>query len=75
MSSTVLKIFGTGQVTIPKKWREKRKAKMYFAHEEGEKIVLEPVQNEEVIFDADEFNAGKGVKIDDFVAALENSLK
>ncbi len=76
MSTAVLKVFGTGQITIPKKWREKRKSNIFLAKEEGNKIILEPVEEtEEKIFDANDFNDGEGVEINEFIQALENSLK
>ncbi|MEI6221547.1 MAG: AbrB/MazE/SpoVT family DNA-binding domain-containing protein [bacterium] len=42
MTHTVLKVFGTGQVTIPKKWRKKYNTNLFLAHEEDDKIILQP---------------------------------
>lgn len=75
MKSTILKIFGTGQVTIPKKWREKFDTLHFKASMEGGKIVLEPIDDHLIFFDADDFNDGKGVEINDFKKALKDSLK
>lgn len=76
MNPTVLKVFGTGQITIPKRWRDAHNTNLYMAKDNGTNIILEPIKNEEsVIFDADEHNDGEGVEINDFIKALENSLK
>uniref|UniRef100_A0A7C4R632 AbrB/MazE/SpoVT family DNA-binding domain-containing protein n=1 Tax=candidate division CPR3 bacterium TaxID=2268181 RepID=A0A7C4R632_UNCC3 len=42
---TTLKLFGTGQVTIPKKWRDALKAKEFEAviNDDGE-IILRPIE-------------------------------
>ena len=50
MTSTILKTFGTGQVTIPKQWRLKMKSEFYYAifDEENWKITFSPiVKNDE----------------------------
>ena len=47
-----LKVFGTGQVTIPKEWRDKFSVNHFRATETEKGILLEPVEvYEEVIFD------------------------
>lgn len=75
MKSTILKVFGTGQVTIPKKWREKFDTLHFKASMEGGKIILEPIDDYLTFFDSDDFNEGKGVEIDEFKKALQESLK
>lgn len=80
MDSTILKTFGTGQVTLPKKWRSQFKTKHYKAVVQGRKLILSPLEDEDseswkTLFDADEFNKGKGVEINAFLKALKKSLK
>jgi len=41
----VLSMFNTGQVTLPKKWRDKYPAKKYIARPQGNKLVLEPLED------------------------------
>lgn len=75
MQTTVLKLFGTGQVTLPKKWRTQFKTKYYTAMIEDNKIILMPLEEEKVFFDADEFNDGKGIEINAFYKTLKKVLK
>ena len=79
MNKTVLKSFGTGQVTLPKAWREKFDTKYFVAVIQDDQITLKPLiddaEGEEVFFDSKEFDDGKGVAIQDFHKALKKSLK
>ena len=75
MDSTILKVCDTGQITLPKKWRSKFKTDRFKAVMNGNKIILEPVEEYETFFDADEFNDGRGVEIGVFIRALEKSLE
>lgn len=43
MNLTILKMFGTGQITIPKEWREKFKTNEFFAVLKKDSIVIKPV--------------------------------
>lgn len=75
MQKVVLKSFGTGQVTLPKEWREKFDTKYFIADIGDKQIIIKPLNKEEVFFDADEYNDGKGVEIQEFYKALKKSLK
>jgi bifunctional DNA-binding transcriptional regulator/antitoxin component of YhaV-PrlF toxin-antitoxin module len=75
MNSTILKLFGTGQITLPKKWRTKFKTTHFKAVMEEDKLIITPLEEEEIFFDADEFNAGEGVELNEFYKALKKSLK
>lgn len=75
MQSTVLKLFGTGQVTLPKKWRTRFKTKYYTAVVEGNRLILSPLEEEKVFFDAQDFNDGEGVDLSTFYKALKKSLQ
>lgn len=42
-----LKEFNTGQVTLPKAWREKYKTKHYLAFETKEWLLIKPIEEEQ----------------------------
>lgn len=42
--TTMLKMFGTGQVTLPKEWRKKFKTTQFLARMEGRRLIIEPVE-------------------------------
>jgi len=74
----VVKSFGTGQITLPKKWRDQFSTQFFEVSIQKDKLIIVPLQStieEEVIFDADKYNNGKGVKINEFYKALKNSLQ
>lgn len=75
MKSSILKLFGTGQVTLPKKWRTQFNTTHYKATTQGNKLIITPLEEDQVFFDADEFNKGEGVELDTFYKALKKSLK
>ena len=39
-----LKLFNTGQVTLPKKWRDKQNTKNFIAEETPEGLLIKPIQ-------------------------------
>jgi len=73
MNTTIIKSFGSGQITIPKKWRSDD-IKAYLAKRKGDEIVLSPF-GEEVVFDATRDNEGKPVSLKDFSKALNEVIK
>lgn len=75
MNSTILKIFGSGQLTIPKKWRDDDKAAAYTAIRRGHDIILRPVEREDVIFDAERDNAGAPIPAAEFLKILKRAMK
>ena len=76
MTTSILKVFGTGQVTLPKPWRDKFNSQYFKATLDGFRIVMTPLPEEEeiILFDAHRDNNGKGVDIRDFAKALRASL-
>lgn len=52
---TTLKIFGTGQVTIPKIWREKYKTDQYIAQETPQGLLLKPLMEELFYEEGDDY--------------------
>ena len=51
---STLKVFGTGQITIPKAWREKYKTDHYIAQETPTGLLLKPLVEELFYEDGDE---------------------
>jgi len=43
---SILKEFGRGQVTLPKKWRDKYKTKVYVAKETSQGLLIVPFTDE-----------------------------
>ncbi len=52
---TTLKIFGTGQITIPKVWRDKYKTDRYIAQETPHGLLLKPLVEELFYEDGEDY--------------------
>jgi bifunctional DNA-binding transcriptional regulator/antitoxin component of YhaV-PrlF toxin-antitoxin module len=50
---TTLKAFGTGQITLPKAWREKFKTKHFIAQETSQGLLIKPVVEEGYFYELD----------------------
>jgi len=51
MSSYILNLFNTGQVTLPKKWRENYDTKKFIAKESPEWLIIQPLfDNDDSVF-------------------------
>jgi len=50
MTIYTLKIFNTGQITLPKKWRDKLKTKVLIAEETPEGLLIKPVESTKSTF-------------------------
>ena len=48
---SILKEFGKGQVTLPKKWRDKFSTKVYMAKETSQGLLIVPFTDESVKID------------------------
>jgi bifunctional DNA-binding transcriptional regulator/antitoxin component of YhaV-PrlF toxin-antitoxin module len=77
MDFTMMKVFGTGQVTIPKDWRNKFGTDVFAATLEENHIVLVPISKPKTkakwvnIFNAAKDNKGKGIPLDEFIKMME----
>ena len=75
MKKILLKSTTRGQVTLPKQWRKNHSATVYLAEMHDDKLIIVPFDfekgNEEILFDADRDNDGKGVSPDDIIAKLQ----
>ena len=45
-----LKLFNTGQVTLPKKWREKHNTKSFIAEETENGLLIKPILWDDVVY-------------------------
>lgn len=76
MASKVLKSTDRGQITLPKQWRDAFPADHYLADMQDGKIVITPIRfslsgDEEILFDADRDNEGRGISPDEMIRALK----
>ncbi len=73
----VVKSTSKGQITLPKTWRSQFKTDYFLMEPNMECIVIRPLnidlkkEKEEVIFDADRDNKGKGVSVDQMIQMLK----
>lgn len=54
---TTSKIFGKGQITLPKEWRDKHKTNIVIIRETPQGLLIKPLQDE-VYYEIDEENFG-----------------
>lgn len=75
MNCKIVKSTTKGQVTLPVKWREKFNTDNFFMIIHKNHVVLKPVKleefEEEVLFDAETDNNGKGVTPDEMIKMLK----
>lgn len=71
--TTIRKIFGSGQVTLPKAWRKKINTSTVQITQEGKKLIISPIEVDEYesIFRAKDFGYKDGVPVEDFLKALK----
>ena len=75
-AAKIVKSTSKGQITIPKAWRKQFKTENFMLKMETHQITLKPVRledmimDEEVIFDADRDNKGKGISPDSVIRML-----
>lgn len=79
MTHKILKSTERGQITLPKEWRDSFGTNNYVVSIHKKTLVIAPLhvdldENEEVIFDADRDNGGKGVSVDSMINMLEKIL-
>jgi hypothetical protein len=55
---TTLKSFGTGQVTLPKAWREKFKTDHFIAQETSQGLLIKPLVEDGFYYEEDENSFG-----------------
>lgn len=50
MSTYTLKLFNTGQVTLPKAWRDKYNTKHFVGKETKDGLLITPLEKEELVY-------------------------
>lgn len=78
----ILKATSKGQITLPAKWRKNFDTDQYLVKEKSGKLEITPIDINDLesddewvtIFNAKRDNKGKGVPVDEFIKALENTL-
>lgn len=79
MNTKVTKTTSKGQITLPSEWRKQFETNNFLMEIKANQIVVKPVlieeiSSEELIFDADRDNNGKGIPVDEIISLLENEL-
>ncbi len=75
----ILKSTVRGQITLPKEWRDAHRTDHYRVKIEKNTLILvplhlDPEEDEEIIFNADSDNDGKGVSLDDMITMLSKII-
>ena len=76
MSRKILKSTERGQITLPKQWREQFQTDSYIVQLHEDRLVVLPLnlpmmEEEEILFDADRDNHGKGVSPEEMITMLK----
>ncbi len=76
MTTKILKSTERGQITLPKEWRDTFRTNNYIASLHKNTLVIAPLQldnegDEEVMFNADRDNNGKGISLDSMIEMLQ----
>lgn len=80
MNSRIVRATPKGQITLPKEWRDLFKSDNFLIQMDSIQMVIKPVDldamaMEEVVFDADRDNEGKGVSVDEMIRLLKKVRK
>lgn len=71
----IVKCTSKGQITLPMKWRSKFETDNFAIEYQNDQLIVKPVIIEEVIFNADRDNDGKGLdpqEIIDMIREIDN---
>mgnify|MGYP001588471798 CR=1 FL=1 len=76
MTAKVVKSTSKGQITLPNEWRKKFQTKNFILEVEDKILTVKPInldmlRAEEVIFDAERDNDGKGISLDAMIKVLK----
>ena len=79
MTPRIVKTSSKGQITLPSQWRNQFKTDHYIIKIKAKTLVIEPFQiektkQEEVIFDSERDNGGKGIPVDEMIKIM-NKLR
>lgn len=75
MNTYTLKLFNTGQVTLPKEWRKKHGTKNFIATETPEGLLIQPLEKKKVVYfekkDGFGLYAEEGLPVDEIVDKIK----
>lgn len=75
MITKIIKSTSKGQITLPKSWRNKFHTDCFMLRMDTDYVIIKPINvhelSEEVVFDADRDNKGKGVSPDEIIRVLK----
>lgn len=76
MNTYTLKLFNTGQITLPKAWRKKFATKNFIAQETEEGLLIKPLnEKDELVYFEDEGKIGlyceAGLPVDKIIKQIE----
>lgn len=75
MQTYTLKIFNTGQVTLPKVWRDKVGTKNLVARETDEGLLIKPIKGDEIVYyqakDGFGLYCEKGLPVDKIISKIK----
>lgn len=70
-----LSMFNTGQITLPKKWRNKFKTQKFIAEETAEGLLIKPLEKDEAVYYESKDSFGiyceSGLDIKKMIAAID----
>lgn len=77
MNSKAIKSTERGQITLPKNWRDNFDTDNYLMEMHEDKLIIMPLNleqtvQEEILFDADRDNDGKGITPNEIIKALKS---
>lgn len=77
MQATIQKATSRGQITLPAAWRKQFNSNSYLMEIADTFLKIKPINieelvDEEVIFDADRDNGGKGILAEDFIKVIDS---
>lgn len=77
MPTKIAKCTEKGQITLPKKWRELFDTDDFIIDFDDKQLTVKPIEmsklSEEIVFDADRDNGGKGISLDEMIKLLKKS--
>ena len=59
---SILKEFGRGQITLPKKWRERFNTNVYIAKDTSQGLLIVPLEDESIKIDESKLKDEAGTK-------------
>ncbi len=77
MPTKIAKCTEKGQITLPKQWRDQFDTDSFVVDFDNKQLIIKPFHmskaKEDLIFDADRDNEGKGIPIDEMIKLLKKS--